>query len=111
MADPTPQPTQFQVDIDPDKADGIYSNLAFLHLSASEFILDFARMMPGVPRAKVQSRIILTPQSAKGLLQLLEANVKNFESQHGEIKDPRASGGNAIGFQSSPPAADSNSTG
>ncbi len=111
MADVPPPAPQLQVDIDPAKADGSYSNLAFLHLSASEFILDFARMMPGVPRAKVHDRIILTPQGAKGLLRLLETNVKNFEEQHGEIKDPRQSNANPIGFQSSPGAGDAPGTG
>lgn len=109
MADPVAPHNQLQVDIDPDKADGTYSNLAFLHLSPSEFILDFARVMPGIPRARVQSRVILTPQGAKGLLRLLDANVKNFEAQHGEIKSPRGAGGNPIGFQSSSPAEDAKS--
>lgn len=100
MADPNRPSQQIQVDIDADRAEGIYSNLAFLHLSPSEFILDFARLMPGTKRAKVQSRIILTPQGAKGLLGLLQANVKNYEEKHGEIHDARASGTQPIGFQS-----------
>lgn len=96
----TPQnPSQIQIDIDPAHADGTYSNLAFLHLSASEFILDFARIMPGAPRAKIHSRIILTPQAAKAVQRLLEDNVKRFEAQHGEIKGGPTNAHQPIGFQ------------
>ena len=77
----------------------IYSNLTFLHLSQSEFILDFARIMPGTPRAKVHSRIILTPQAAKAVQRLLEDNVKRYEAQYGEIKGAPTGLHNPIGFQ------------
>jgi hypothetical protein len=106
MNKPPQQPGQIQVDIDAKDADGTYSNLAFLHLSASEFILDFARIMPGTPRAKVHSRIILTPQAAKAVLRLLDDNVKRFEAQHGEIRNLRGPGQSPIGFQ---PAEDPSS--
>jgi len=93
------QPQQIQINLDDKEAEGIYSNLAFCHLSPSEFILDFARIMPGAKRAKVHSRIILTPQAAKAVARLLQENVKRFEEQNGEIKMP---GGGAqaapIGF-------------
>lgn len=96
----TPQnPSQIQLDIDPASADGIYSNLAFLHLSPSEFVLDFARIMPGTPRAKIHSRIILTPQAAKAVQRLLLENVKRFEAQHGEIKGNATGSQHPIGFQ------------
>jgi hypothetical protein len=90
--------SQIKVDIDPQVIEGTYSNLAFCHLSPSEFILDFARLMPGPPQAKVHSRIILTPQAAKAVTRLLQDNLKRFEEQHGEIK--MAGGDNAapIGF-------------
>lgn len=99
-------PTQIQIDIDAKDAEGTYSNVAFLHQSPSEFILDFARIMPGAPRAKVHSRVILTPQAAKGLLQLLEENVKRHEKQHGEIRLHRQGAAQPIGFHppSDPPA-------
>jgi hypothetical protein len=100
MNQPIPPVTQIKLDIDAKDVDGIYSNLAFLHLSASEFILDFARLMPGPPRAKVHSRIILTPQAAKAVMRLLQDNVKKYETEHGEIRLPGSVGGQtAIGFQ------------
>ena len=68
-------------------AEGIYSNLAIINHSPSEFVLDFIKIMPGVPKAKVKSRIVLTPQHAKRLLKALSDNVSKFEGQHGSIKD------------------------
>lgn len=68
-------------------AEGIYSNLAIITHSNSEFIVDFVSLMPGVPKGKVKSRIILTPQHAKRLLFALEDNIKRFESFHGKIND------------------------
>lgn len=86
------QPQQIQINLDDKEAEGIYSNLAFCHLSPSEFIIDFARIMPGAKRAKVHSRVILTPQAAKAVARLLQDNVKRFEDQHGEIKMPGTTG-------------------
>ena len=94
-------PTQIKIDLEPHEAEGIYSNLAVLHLSPSEFILDFARLMPGPARAKVHSRIILTPQTAKAVARLLDENVRRYEEQHGEIRVPGVSPtGPSIGFHS-----------
>ncbi|HKK72385.1 MAG TPA: DUF3467 domain-containing protein [Candidatus Krumholzibacteria bacterium] len=101
MAQPQ-NPQQIQIDIDPKDADGIYANVAFLHQSAAEFIVDFARIMPGAPRAKVHSRIILTPRAAKAVLRLLEDNVKRYESQHGEIDTAPVN--QPIGFQPAQPS-------
>ena len=75
------------IDLPADVADGVYSNLAMITHSPSEFIVDFIRMMPGLPKAKVQSRIILTPQHAKRLLKALTENIERYESVHGRIKD------------------------
>ena len=75
------------IDIPADVADGIYSNLALITHSPSEFVVDFVRMMPGVPKAKVQSRIILTPQHAKRVLKALTENIERYEAVHGRIKD------------------------
>lgn len=94
-----PGQQQIQIDIDAKDAEGIYSNLAFLHQSPSEFILDFARIMPGAPRAKVHSRVILTPQAAKAVLALLSDNVKRYEKQHGEIHTQKGGNAATIGFQ------------
>ncbi len=110
MSQPGSPPAQIQIDIDAKDAEGTYSNVAFLHQSPSEFVLDFARIMPGAPRAKVHSRVILTPQAAKALLQLLQENVKRFEKQFGEIATHRPQGTGPIGFQApatqSPPTGD-----
>jgi len=78
---------QINIELTDEVADGIYSNLAIINHSASEFIVDFVNIMPGVPKAKVKSRIILTPQHAKRLVRALNDNVKRFESVHGVIKD------------------------
>ena len=68
-------------------ADGIYSNLAVITHSNSEFILDFISLMPGMPKGKVKSRIILTPQHAKRLMKALQENIQKFEAYHGNIED------------------------
>ena len=78
---------QLNIELDQEIAEGTYSNLAIINHSVSEFIVDFINIMPGVPKAKVKSRIILTPQHAKRLTKALMDNVRKFEQQHGEIKD------------------------
>lgn len=78
---------QINIELDEDTAQGTYSNLAIINHSVSEFVVDFVNIMPGTPKSKVKSRIILTPQHAKRLLKALEENVKRFEQNHGEIKD------------------------
>ncbi len=78
---------EMNIELPSDIADGIYSNLAVISHSPGEFIVDFITIMPGVPKAKVRSRVILTPQHAKRLLKALETNVKNFEQEHGKIKE------------------------
>ena len=76
---------QIQIELPESVAEGTYSNLAVIAHSTSEFVIDFVRVMPGLPKAKVQSRIILTPEHAKRLLYALNDNVKRFESQNGTI--------------------------
>lgn len=83
----TPKPNQINIELDENIAQGIYSNLAIINHSQSEFVLDFISVMPGVPKSKVKSRIVLTPQHAKRLLKAIADNVQRFESIHGEIKD------------------------
>ena len=83
-----PQSPQLQVELGEREAEGIYSNVVFIAHSASEVIMDFARALPGLPKAKVYARVIVTPQHAKSLLQALEQNLKNYESQFGAIKVP-----------------------
>ncbi len=88
MADQKPkQDGKLNIELDEKIAEGTYSNLAIINHSVSEFIVDFINIMPGTPKAKVKSRIILTPQHAKRLTKALADNVKRFEKAHGEIKD------------------------
>ena len=86
-----PVGNQLNIELPEDIAEGVYANLAILSHSQTEFVLDFVRIMPNVPKAKVKSRIIMTPHHAKRLLRALADNVKKFETQHGiisEHKDP-----------------------
>ena len=78
---------QINIELDASIAEGIYSNLAIINHSVSEFVVDFVKIMPGIPKNKVKSRIILTPQHAKRFSKALIDNVKRFEQAHGEIKD------------------------
>lgn len=80
-------PNQLNIELTEEIAEGIYSNLAIITHSPSEFALDFIKVMPGVPKAKVKARIILTPQHAKRLMKALKDNIGKFEGVHGNIKD------------------------
>ncbi len=96
-----PPPQQINIELNEKEAEGIYSNLALISHSAAEFVLDFTRMVPGVPKARVYARIIMTPQHAKSLLAALKENISKYESQFGEIKifnEPPKSQ-RSIGFQ------------
>jgi len=90
-----------RINIRPEDADGEYSNLALVSFSKAEFVLDFARMMPGVPTASLKARIILSPHRVKSLIAALEGQVKNYEDKYGKLEegDPQAS----MGFQSPGP--------
>lgn len=81
------QNQEMNIELPAEVADGIYSNLAIISHSPNEFIIDFITIMPGVPKARVRSRIILTPQNAKRLLKAMENNIKTFEGTYGIIKD------------------------
>ena len=86
-----PPPAQpFEIGLNEREAEGIYSNLVFITHSPSEVILDFARALPGLQKPRVFSRIIMTPQHAKSLLQALEQNLGNYEKQFGTITVPGA---------------------
>lgn len=87
----TPE-NQLNIELSEDMADGIYSNLAIITHSSSEFVIDFIKVMPGVPKAKVKSRIVLTPQHAKRLLSALNDNIAKYEKVHGVIKQTDAVG-------------------
>ena len=86
----TSRPRQMQIKIEvPPDLDAIYSNLAVITHSTSEIVIDFARVLPNMPKAKVHARIITTPLHAKLLLQALNENLEKYEAQFGEIKTPR----------------------
>lgn len=77
---------QLNIELSEEVAEGIYSNLAIITHSNSEFVLDFIRVMPGVPKAKVKARIVLTPEHAKRLLTAIQDNIETFENVNGRIK-------------------------
>jgi hypothetical protein len=81
---------QINIELSDDIAEGIYSNLAIITHSHAEFIIDFVKLMPGAPKAKVKSRIILTPEHAKRLTKALQDNIRKFESIHGPIKETKS---------------------
>lgn len=83
---------QINIELSEEIAQGTYANLAIITHSSSEFVVDFVRIMPGVPKAKVKSRVVLTPEHAKRLMFALQENIKKFESFHGKINVP--DGGN-----------------
>lgn len=77
---------QINVEVSPEQAEGIYSNAVFIAYSPSEFILDFARLVPGSPKAKVYARIIMNPQNALLLRNALDENLKKYEERFDKIK-------------------------
>ena len=79
---------QLNIELSEEVAQGVYSNLVVITHSTSEFVIDFVRIMPGIPKANVKSRIIVTPEHAKRLLMALEDNVKKFEAMNGPINVP-----------------------
>ena len=89
---------QLQIELKEDVAEGTYANLAIIAHSTSEFVLDFVRMMPGISKAKVKSRIVMTPEHAKRLALALQDNLMRYEAQFGEIRLPER-GGYAPGEQ------------
>jgi hypothetical protein len=85
MASRQPHQMQINVEIPPD-LDAVYSNLAIITHSASEVIIDFARILPNSPRARVYARVVTTPMHAKLLLRALSENLEQYEARFGEIK-------------------------
>jgi hypothetical protein len=101
----TPPRQQINIELGEKEAEGTYANLAMIHNSPTEMVIDFARVMPAAPKAKVVARIIMTPMHAKLLLQTLEQNIKKHEEQFGEIKmhgGPQPSA-KPIGFETGSP--------
>jgi hypothetical protein len=93
---------QINIELKEEVAQGTYSNLAIITHSSSEFVLDFVRVMPGIPKAEVKSRVILTPEHAKRLLHALHDNIEKFEKVHGPIKKIEGPAGSMGGGPSFP---------
>ena len=88
MSQNNPAPdNQINIELDEQMAEGIYSNLAIITHSNAEFVVDFVNVMPGTPKSRVKSRIILTPQHAKRLMRAITENIQKYESINGAIKD------------------------
>ncbi len=105
-----PEQRTVNIEIGDKEWEGIYSNFVIITHSNSEFVLDFARMLPGANKAKVFARILMTPQHAKALLGTLEGNIQKFEGEHGEIKlSPNDPSRGPIGFQKQPSSSDTES--
>lgn len=96
---------QISIELSDEIAQGIYSNLAIITHSAAEFIIDFVRIMPGIPKAQVKSRIILTPEHAKRLMAAIKDNIAKYEAVHGQIKNIEGSGSPVIPMNFGGPTA------
>lgn len=81
------QKNQINIELTEEVAGGVYSNLAIITHSPTEFVVDFVSMMPGAPKAKVKSRIVMTPQHAKRLYKALADNLSKYEASFGTIKE------------------------
>ncbi|NOZ73963.1 MAG: DUF3467 domain-containing protein [FCB group bacterium] len=96
MNDPkgrSPQPQQINIELSEEVASGEYANFVVVTHSQAEFILDFTRILPGIPKAKVHSRIIMAPAHAKAFLGALHDNIRKYESRHGQIQMPEQHAG------------------
>ena len=87
MANQPEQPNQLNIEISEQVSEGEYANLAIITHSHAEFVIDFVNVMPGTPKSKVKSRIILTPFHAKRFMKAMIDNVKKFEAANGTIQD------------------------
>ncbi|HOD17541.1 MAG TPA: DUF3467 domain-containing protein [Candidatus Cloacimonadota bacterium] len=104
MSHPTPPQQQINVKIDEKVGEGVYANFFVISNSPSEFILDFGRVVPGIPDARIYTRVMTTPQHAKQLMQLLEKNIENYEAQFGEIKLIGQGDNKTVGFKTGHPS-------
>jgi len=95
----SPGPQHINVELGEKESEGIYSNFVLISHSPAEFVLDFTRMLPGVPKAKVYARIVMTPQHTKSLSNALNENIEKFEKEFGEIKMIGADQGKQFGFK------------
>ncbi len=105
MEDENQVKNQISIELNEEIAQGVYSNLAIITHSSAEFIVDFVRIMPGVPKAQVKSRIILTPEHAKRLMLALKDNIGKYETVHGVIKKVENAGGTVLPMNFGGPTA------
>ncbi len=98
MAQPN-QPQQINIKIDEKVGEGTYANFFVITNSPSEFIMDFGRILPGIPDARIYTRVVSTPQHAKQFLQLLQKNIEGYENQFGEIKVQGMPENKPVGFK------------
>ena len=96
---PQPPSQQINIELGEKEAEGIYSNLAIITHSPAEFVIDFTRILPGVPKARVQARVIMTPQHTKLLMNAIRDNIQKYEEKFGEIKIHGEEAANPFGFQ------------
>ena len=94
------QKKEINIELGEKESEGIYSNFVLISHSAAEFIIDFTRMLPGVPKTKVFARIIMTPQHAKSFSEALKENINKFEKEFGEIKISKKQDTKSFGFKS-----------
>jgi ribonuclease BN (tRNA processing enzyme) len=90
MAENHQNPNQLNIEISEEIAEGQYANLAIITHSHAEFVIDFVNVMPGTPKSKVKSRLIMTPQHAKRFMKALMDNISRFEDNNGDIQDLEA---------------------
>ncbi len=105
------QGQQLQIELGEKEAEGIYSNLAIITHSPAEFIIDYTRVTPGVPKARVLSRIIMTPQHMKLLIGAMKENLDRYEAQYGEIRVEGAQANHPFGFRTGPVQTGGNNSG
>jgi hypothetical protein len=98
MAEETAKANELNVEITEDIAEGIYSNLAIISHSNAEFIFDFIRILPGIAKARVKTRVVMTPQHAKRLLLTMQDNLQKYETTFGPIDLKDGDGGSPFGF-------------
>ena len=98
MAENNNQQGGFQLELRPEVAQGEYANLALITHSSSDFIFDFARMLPGLPKPQVRSRVVMAPEHAKRLLLALQENIYKYEQNFGKIQIPRQQGATIAPF-------------
>jgi hypothetical protein len=96
------EPMKINIELPAEEAEGTYANLVILSHSSAEFVLDFTRVLPGTPKTKVYSRIIMAPQHAKGLLRALTEDIEKYEKEFGDILDPNKDTQKGYGFNVTP---------